>query len=92
MTPIRWTPAAAADLDQIKDYLIEQHPDLAQPTMLKLYAAILSLKRMPNRGRPGRERDTRELVLAPLPYIVAYRVKGGAVEILHVHHGARDRS
>lgn len=92
MTRIRWTPAAAADLDQIKDYLIEHHPDLAQPTMLKLYAAILSLKRMPNRGRPGRERNTRELVLAPLPYIAAYRVNAEAIEILHIHHGARDRS
>ncbi|MBZ5635536.1 MAG: type II toxin-antitoxin system RelE/ParE family toxin [Acidobacteriia bacterium] len=89
---IRWTPAAAADLDQIKDYLAERHPDLTQPTVVKLYAAILSLKRMPNRGRPGRERDTRELVLAPMPYIVAYRVRGDAVEILHIHHGARDRS
>jgi plasmid stabilization system protein ParE len=33
---IRWTPAAAADLDQIKDYLIERHPDLAQLTVVKL--------------------------------------------------------
>jgi toxin ParE1/3/4 len=89
---IRWTPTAAADLDQIKNYLAERHPDLPKPTVLKLYAAILSLKRMPNRGRPGRERDTRELVLAPLPYIVAYRVRNEAVEILHIHHGARDRS
>jgi len=31
-------------------------------------------------------------VLAPLPYIVAYRVRNDAVEILHIHHGARDRS
>jgi len=35
---IRWTPAAAADLDQIKDYLAEHHPDLTQPTVVKLYA------------------------------------------------------
>lgn len=55
---IRWTPAAAADLDQIKDYLAKRHPDLTQPTVSKLYAAILSLKRIaqwergidPNRG------------------------------------------
>jgi toxin ParE1/3/4 len=89
---IRWTPAAAADLDQIKDYLAERHPELAHPTVVKLYGAIRSLKRMPDRGRPGRERDTRELVLTPLPYIVAYRVRIDAVEILHIHHGARDRS
>jgi len=28
---IRWTSAAAADLDQIKDYLAERHPDLTRP-------------------------------------------------------------
>ncbi len=39
----------------------------------------------------GREEDTRELVLSPLPYIVVYRVKDSAVEILHIYHGAQDR-
>jgi addiction module RelE/StbE family toxin len=88
---IRWTPEAASDLDYIKDYLIEHFPDLAEPTVVKLYEAIRSLKRMPNRGRPGRETGTRELVLAPLPYIVAYRVRSDSVEILHIHHGAQHR-
>jgi toxin ParE1/3/4 len=39
----------------------------------------------------GREEGTRELVLSRLPYIVAYRLKEEAVEILHIHHGAQDR-
>jgi plasmid stabilization system protein ParE len=46
---------------------------------------------MPNRGRPGREDKTRELITAPLPYIVVYRVKSDSVEILHIHHGAQNR-
>jgi plasmid stabilization system protein ParE len=29
---IRWTLAAAADLEHIKDYLIEHYPHLAQST------------------------------------------------------------
>jgi hypothetical protein len=37
---------------------------------------------MPNRGRRGAEPGTRELVVAGLPYIVVYRVKDDAVEIL----------
>jgi len=45
----------------------------------------------PNRGRQGRVEGTRELVLAPLPFIVVYRVKTDAVEIVRVYHGAQDR-
>jgi len=29
-------------------------------------------------------------VLTPLPYIVVYAVKGEAIQILHIHHGAQD--
>ena len=88
---IRWTLAAAADLEHIKNYLQEHNPKLAQPTVLKLYEAILSLKAMPHRGRLGREEGTRELVFTSLPYIAAYRVKEQTIEILHIYHGAQDR-
>ncbi len=89
---IRWTLTAAADLEHIKDYLTEHHPQLARPTVLKLYQTIRSLKTMPYRGRMGREAGTRELVLTPLPFIAAYRVKEQAIEVLHIYHGAQLRS
>jgi len=72
---IRWTPAAAADLQNISDYLKEHHPHYRQPTMRKLYETIRSLKQSPHRGRPGSEEDTREILFAPLPYVAVYRVK-----------------
>jgi len=72
---IRWTPAAAADLQNISDYLKEHHPRYRQPTMRKLYETIRSLKQSPHRGRPGSEEDTREILFAPLPYVAVYRVK-----------------
>jgi len=37
----------------------------------------------------ARLKGTRELVLADLGYIVAYRVRDEQVEILFVQHGAR---
>jgi addiction module RelE/StbE family toxin len=88
---IRWTRAAAEDLEHIKDYLTEHYPHLAQSTVLELYEAIRSLKTSPRRGRMGREEGTRELVLSRLPYIVAYRIKEQAVEVLHIFHGAQNR-
>jgi toxin ParE1/3/4 len=88
---IRWTLAAAADLEHIKDYLSEHYPHLAQSTVLELYETIRSLKASPQRGRMGREGGTRELVLTRLPYIVAYRIKEEDIEVLHIYHAAQWR-
>jgi plasmid stabilization system protein ParE len=53
--PIRWTPAAAADLEEISNFLKDRHPNYWRPTITKLYEGIRALKDWPNRGRPGRE-------------------------------------
>jgi toxin ParE1/3/4 len=88
---IRWTPAAAADLQRISDYLKERHPHYRQPTMRKLYEAIRSLKQSPQRGRTGREDGTRELLFPPTPYVAVYRVRQQTIEVMRVYHGAQDR-
>jgi plasmid stabilization system protein ParE len=89
---IRWTPAAAADLQHISNYLKDRHPNYRQPTMRKLYEAIRSLKGSPHRGRLGREDGTRELLFPPLPYIAVYRVKDQDIEVLRIYHAAQDRA
>jgi toxin ParE1/3/4 len=86
---IRWTPAAAVDLQDISDYLETRYPHFRHATLRKLYASVQSLKTMPHRGRPGREEGTRELVLTPLPYIAIYVVGEQGIEVLRVYHGAR---
>lgn len=88
---VRWTPAAAADLESIGDYLQERHPRYRSETLRKLYETIRGLKNSPYRGRPGQD-DTREVVFTPLPYIAVYRVKGDAIEVLRIYHGAQKRS
>jgi plasmid stabilization system protein ParE len=80
---IRWTVPAADDLENIKNYLEEHYPHVAEPTVRTIYQRIRSLKMSPNRGRPGHRTGTRELALAPLPYVIVYGVKSQAVEILH---------
>ena len=89
---IRWTPAAAEDLQRISDYLKEHHPHYQQAAIRKVYAAIQALSDWPQRGRLGREQGTRELMFPPLPYIAVYRVKKQSIEILRIYHGAQDRS
>ena len=86
---IRWTIPAVDDLEGIKRWMEIHYPHLAEKTVRGIYERVLSLKRWPDRGRPGHMEGTRELVLAPLPYIVVYRIRGECVEILHIHHGAQ---
>jgi addiction module RelE/StbE family toxin len=88
---IRWTPAAAADLEHIGNYLKDHHPRYRHPTIRKLYQAIRSLKESPYRGRAGREEGTRELLFPPLPYIAVYRVAEKSIEVLRIYHAAQDR-
>lgn len=59
---IRWTHAPAEDLEHIKEYLTDHHPQFARSTIIELYETIRSLKTAPRLGRPGREEGTRELV------------------------------
>ena len=88
---IRWTPAAADDLEQIRDYLREHEPQWARSTVVGIRDAIRALKKFPNQGRRGRENHTRELVHDRLPFVIAYRVKEDVIEILHIWHAAQDR-
>jgi toxin ParE1/3/4 len=88
---IRWTPAAAADLEHISAYLKDRYPHYRQPTIRKLHEAIRSLKESPNRGRLGRVDGTRELLFLPLPYIAVYRVNEQGIEMLRIYHAAQDR-
>jgi toxin ParE1/3/4 len=88
---VRWTPAAADDLQHIFDYLTETYPVLARPTIVEIRDSIRSLKTFPNRGRPGRESGTRELLHGRLPHIVVYRVKEDTIEVLCIWHPAQDR-
>lgn len=88
---IRWTNAAAADMQGISDYLSDHQPHYRQPTMRKLYERIRSLKDAPHIGRPGRENGTREIFFAPMPYVAVYRVRENTVEIVRIYHTAQDR-
>jgi toxin ParE1/3/4 len=88
---LRWTPAAAADLEHISEHLRQHHARYRQPKMRKLYELIRSLKQWPHRGRPGSEDGIRELVFAPLPYVVIYRINEEFIEILRIYHGSQNR-
>jgi len=55
----------------------------------RIFTAVELLERFPEAGRTGRIPGTRELVIVPTPFLVAYRVRRSKIEILSLLHGAR---
>ena len=50
---VRWTLAAANDLENISNYLHDQHSQIAQPTVRRLYAEIRDLSGFPSEAVQG---------------------------------------
>ena len=86
---LRWTEAAAVDLERIADYLFEQTPLHASRIVNEIYDAPTKLLGFPAMGRPGRAEGTRELILAPLPYLIVYSASNDTVHIVRILHGAQ---
>ncbi len=87
---LQWTEAAKQDLEQINAYYTEQAGKrIAVDNVLAIIRSANALLEMPNRSRPGRVPNTRELVLPALPFLLPYRVVGNSVQILRVFHTAR---
>jgi toxin ParE1/3/4 len=86
---ILWLEQAVEDLAAARKYIAENNPTAATEVAERIRQAALILGDYPASGRPGRVPNTRELVVAGTPYILPYRVRADAVEILRVLHGAR---
>ena len=84
---VRWTQAAANDLLHICDYTAERFGAAqARRVADAIYETAASLQDMPNRGRKGRKRDTREMLISGFLFVIIYRVGQDAVEIARILH------
>jgi toxin ParE1/3/4 len=89
MTPV-WSPEAIDDLAALRAYIEQDDPAAAQRVALHIVHNVQTLlAENPKMGRPGRVPGTRELVIPRTPFIVPYRLRGGAIQVLRVFHGAR---
>ena len=86
---IRWLKRALASLDAEASFIALDNPAAAARVVEAIVSMVEMLAQHPALGRPGRVEGTRELVVPDTSYLVPYRVRGDAVEILRVFHGAR---
>jgi len=86
---IRWLRTALANLDAEAEYIARDNPAAAARVVKTIVDTVDQLKQYPAMGRPGRLTGTRELVIPGTPYVIPYRVRENAIEVLRVFHPAR---
>lgn len=86
---LQWTKTALRTVDEIAGFIAKDNPTRATSFVRELKEAVHKLQLHPGMGRAGRVPGTRELVLHK-NYIAIYRVRGDDVEILRLHHVARN--
>lgn len=85
---IRWTEGAEDNLEQVAEYIAQDNPPAAVATVWKIIEAAQMLADYPTIGKRGRERGTRELVVAGLPFIIIYVIRREELVIIRVLHTA----
>lgn len=87
---LKWTDLADIDLEKIEAYIAKENsPLVAIDVVMNIIDSVhLILPDHPRAGRQGRLKNTRELVIDGVPFIVIYReqVSRNGIEILRVLH------
>ena len=87
---IVWTRKASRHLRAAYEYWARESSGSEAKNMLaRIFSAAELLESYPGAGRSGRVPGTRELVIVPTPFLIAYRIRSGKIEILALLHGAR---
>ena len=85
-----WTDEALRDLDEIAEYVATHYPKVAPAIEDRIRAVVGRISRWPQSARRSAQRpDVRVVPLGRYPYTIFYRVVRDCVEILHIHHAAR---
>jgi Plasmid stabilization system protein len=90
---LKWTDLADTDLEKIEALIAQENsPIVAIVVVMNIIDSThLILPDHPRAGRQGRMKNTRELVIDGVPFIVIYRenISTNCIEVLRVLHDAQ---
>ena len=90
---LKWTDLADTDLEKIEAHIVQENSSIVaiDVVMNIIDSTHLILPDHPRAGRQGRLKNTRELVIDGVPFIVIYRenISTNCIEVLRVLHDAR---
>ena len=88
-----YTDEALRDLDEILTFIACNYPAISRSFGLRLDAVMTRIGRWPESAQEVEQRPgVRMVPLIRYPYRVFYRITIAAVEILHIHHAARQKA
>lgn len=90
MTRIFWLPNASIEKDELLQYIEAYSVIAALGLDEQIDRQVAQLATFPFLGRKGRIANSFELVISRTPYIVAYQIIGGDIQILHIFHERRN--
>jgi toxin ParE1/3/4 len=86
-----YTDDASEDLDGILAYIASNYPAVYDAFLIRLRSVIARIGMWPDSAQEVAERPgVRAVPLLRYPYKVFYRNTGEVVEIMYIHHAARD--
>jgi plasmid stabilization system protein ParE len=86
---VRYRELAFSDLDRIFRYLDERSPAGASKVVEAIRTAIDDAAQYPLSARRTSDPNVRVKVVGRYGYKIFYSIEAGAIEVLHVRHGAR---
>ncbi len=90
---IVYTDEALRDLDEILTFLAVEYPMVVRPFEIRLASVVRRIGGWPKSAEEVEQRPGVHAVpLIRYPYRVFYRIGDNTVEILHIHHAARQAS
>jgi toxin ParE1/3/4 len=86
-----FTQDALRDLDEILQYISTNYPGVYGPFEKRLRTIVTRIGTWPGTAQEVVQRpNIRSVPFIRYPYKIFYRVLSDRVEVLHVHHSARD--
>ena len=90
---LKWTDFADIDLEKIEAHIAQEANSIIaiDVVMNIIDSTNLILQDHPRAGRQGRVKNTRELVIDGVPFIVIYRenISSNCIEVLRILHDAQ---
>jgi plasmid stabilization system protein ParE len=88
-----YTEEALRNLEEIHDYIRENYPAISEAFQLRLRFVVARIAKWPESAQEvAAQSGVRVVPLVRYPYKVFNRATGQAIEILYVHHSARNAS
>jgi len=85
-----WLPAAVADLQRLREFILPHNREAAQRAVKVIKAAVTALENSPRIGKPVEDLPKYQDLVIPFGaagYLLRYRIYQGAIYIVAIRHG-----